>query len=115
MAKIRQGFVSNSSSSSFVCNISGEAYEGHDGDYSGIDYAQCVKGHEYVYDGFNEVGEWINSDSDEDRDDGVSFDDRMYEVPEEICPICNGKAKPIIVKRLKDDMKRLNIEVQDLS
>ncbi len=45
--KTRQGFVSNSSSSSFVCDVSGEGYEGWDGDYGDIRQACCANGHSF--------------------------------------------------------------------
>ena len=43
--KIRNGFVSNSSSSSFVCDICGRAEGGYDLSISDIDMYQCVNGH----------------------------------------------------------------------
>jgi hypothetical protein len=43
--KIRQGFVSNSSSSSFVCSICDESYEGWDGQYD-VKHYSCFNGHE---------------------------------------------------------------------
>jgi len=45
--KIRKGFVSNSSSSSFVCDVSGTALAGYDGEYEeGTCSAEC--GHEFL-------------------------------------------------------------------
>ena len=44
--KIRMGFVSNSSSSSFVCDICGLSYETVDGDYSNdVKELNCTNGH----------------------------------------------------------------------
>lgn len=44
--KIRNGFVSNSSSSSFVCDICGTSYEGMDGDYGNdVQELHCTNGH----------------------------------------------------------------------
>lgn len=43
--KIRTGFVSNSSSSSYVCDVSGEAFEVYDGCFWDAGLAQCTKGH----------------------------------------------------------------------
>jgi len=43
--KIRNGFVSNSSSSSFVCEITGEAFEVRDGCFWEVDLCQCKNGH----------------------------------------------------------------------
>ena len=53
--KMRNGFVSNSSSSSFVCDVSGESYEGYDGDYGDIQECSCVNGHTFSNDYYIEV------------------------------------------------------------
>jgi len=43
--KIRTGFVSNSSSSSFICHVCGEEFQGMDLCPSDADCAQCENGH----------------------------------------------------------------------
>ena len=43
--KIRNGFVSNSSSSSFICDICQEDYSGYDVDYSECEICECENGH----------------------------------------------------------------------
>lgn len=44
--KIRKGFVSNSSTSSFVCEICGESVAAHDScSYSDIGFTECINGH----------------------------------------------------------------------
>lgn len=78
--KIRTGFVSNSSSSSFVCDVCREEFSGWDLSLSKVDHAQCINGHTICQDSI------INSnsnttESDEDEDD-------YYEIPAEKCPIC---------------------------
>ena len=45
--KIRTGFVSNSSSSSFLCDACGEADVGYDGQYENIDVIHCELEHEF--------------------------------------------------------------------
>lgn len=45
--KIRTGFVSNSSSSSFTCQVSGITLAGWDGEYE-EPTAECVCGHEFL-------------------------------------------------------------------
>lgn len=69
--KIRNGFVSNSSSSSFVCGCCTEAFVGYDGLYDGTYKYQCVNGHELCSDCVKE------GDFEGDND-----------VPEEFCPLC---------------------------
>jgi len=43
--KIRNGFVSNSSSSSFTCSSCGETWEGYNGEYGDIQQLCCINGH----------------------------------------------------------------------
>lgn len=45
--KIRQGFVSNSSSSSFICVICGNVESGWDLSLSDVNMRQCINGHEW--------------------------------------------------------------------
>jgi hypothetical protein len=45
--KIRRGFVSNSSSSSFVCQVCGEEYSGMDACLSDAEMSACEAGHTY--------------------------------------------------------------------
>jgi hypothetical protein len=104
--KIRQGFVSNSSSSSFLCDITGEMFEGYDGDLSEFGLASCENNHTFLYEGYPEVKEWIEEDPENENG--------CYEIPARICPICNGKAKPELVPRLKSMMKNLNVTIEDL-
>lgn len=76
--KIRLNFVSNSSSTSFVCDISGEVHEIYDDDGRNEYWYECEHYH-YVYaeppDNFQ-----INSDD---------------QVLEAYCSACNGKKIPI--------------------
>ncbi len=46
--KIRTGFVSNSSSSSFICCITGQEEIVYDTTHSEIGFAQCERGHEFL-------------------------------------------------------------------
>jgi hypothetical protein len=54
MAKIRVGFVSNSSSSSFVCSVCGEIESGMDASASDFDMKLCVNGH-YFHNGCSKL------------------------------------------------------------
>jgi len=104
--KCRKGFVSNSSSSSFVCDLTGNVEGGMDLCLTDIDMCSCEDGHEFMYDGYPKVEEWINSDANEDGN---------YNLPKELCPICNGDAKVQLVKQMKDKLKYLNLTVVDLT
>ena len=103
--KIRTGFVSNSSSSSFVCDISGGVECGYDCSLSDVEMVRCTEGHTFNYERYEEVEDWVISDDNEDAN---------YDLPKELCPICNGKAKPEIVKFMKSRMNSLGISAEDL-
>jgi hypothetical protein len=79
--KIRQGFVSNSSSSSFICMVSGGVEAGMDMNLDEAGMIECVQGHEF-YDQYL-VGTYKAKD-----EDNVYHDEWRYEVPSEHCPIC---------------------------
>lgn len=88
--KIRAGFVSNSSSSSFVCHQCGETFSGWDASVRDFDHYECERGHVFCtpikgikipkvdYNG-NEV------DGEFDEDD----DFQRSEMPWQACPLCN--------------------------
>lgn len=48
--KIRKGFVSNSSSSSFVCDVCGNVESGYDASASEMGFANCENGHLFCED-----------------------------------------------------------------
>lgn len=103
--KIRKGFVSNSSSSSFICDLTGSFESGWDAGLNDFNMVQCVNGHTFIFDGYPKVEEWV-ADSDANADSN-------YELPEELCPICNRSAKIILVNRLKKEMKNLRLTLED--
>ena len=81
--KIRKGFVSNSSSSSFVCDVCAEAESGWDIGLEDADMFQCENGHTFCRDhtvGGREAVE-VKREADENFD--------YYEVPAEYCPCCH--------------------------
>jgi len=83
--KIRKGFVSNSSSSSFVCDVCGEQSSGWDMSYDEAEMVCCKNGHDFCEKHL--LGEnTLDVLQDEERAD---FDeDWRYDVPSEYCPIC---------------------------
>jgi hypothetical protein len=99
--KTRQGFVSNSSSSSFICDISGDVESGWDANLSDVGFVQCINGHT--------MPESFIDDFDSSIDD-------VGEISEEKCPICNKdpKVKKLIIKRIKHEIRFLNITLEDL-
>jgi len=134
--KIRIGFVSNSSSSSFVCDVCGEEVSGMD---MGLDEAEmfnCVNGHEFCEshgskistqkkknmilneikdfdeEEKNEILERIKEDEIKDIFEEV-FEDYRYEVPAKQCPICQYKEYKS-EEALKFLMKKNNISKKEL-
>lgn len=105
--KFRKGFVSNSSSSSFICDISGEIFTGMDMCLSDFDLYQCVNGHTFHKDFLvkdpQEVTlaekkeiykKYVNGKFNDDTIESLWEDfiaDFSYETPSEFCPICSFK------------------------
>jgi hypothetical protein len=84
--KIRTGFVSNSSSQSFVCDISGETVSGWDMTLAEADMIRCERDHTAMVNYWNQ---FVRS-----HDLRVEFDEELikngrYEVSSKFCPICN--------------------------
>lgn len=87
--KFRKSFVTNSSSSSYICDYCGEEASGWDMSLSEAEMIECVNGHtvceecidsktlKYLYDNY----------ADEDKD--TYWEDWRYELPEKYCPICS--------------------------
>lgn len=71
--KIRLDFVTNSSSSSFVCLVCGEIESGYDVCLSELEMCECENGHTM-------------------HQHHIKLeDDEIYDCPEAMCPICNLK------------------------
>ena len=78
--QIRDGFVSNSSSSSFICEVTGEIIEGYDVSFEELNLCECEYGHVFL-DNYTVGGvEQIDNSDDEDIN--------RYNVPASACPIC---------------------------
>jgi len=73
--KIRTGFVSNSSSSSFVCDVCGEECSGMDMSLSDADMCECENGHTFC------TSHTLNVDEEDEIED-------MYSVGAKHCPVC---------------------------
>ena len=94
--KIRTGFVSNSSSSSFICEVCGEEISGMDLSAREVNMYVCKNYHrfctDYTLEGFNEwLEQQANDLSERDFED---LEDKLYygELPVEFCPICQFKS-----------------------
>lgn len=105
--KYRKDFVTNSSSSSYVCDICGASESGMDMGLSDAGMYQCENGHTICED---ELFETINykeflqevidkedietinklNDMDENELEDMAYDyDFRYYLPDKYCPICN--------------------------
>ena len=78
--KLRLGFVSNSSSSSFVCDVYGDVQAGYDMSLSEAEMCECVKGHTFC--------ECHISDNLKIVEEEIYYGDFRYNYPEEFCPVC---------------------------
>lgn len=112
--KIRNGFVSNSSSSSFICDFCGRVESGMDMGLTDAEMYTCELGHtfcddhceaitikdkrDYLINGITDKVEIkrLSDMSDDEIED--YFDDYDYEfrgnIPSKFCPICNFNEMP---------------------
>lgn len=90
--KIRRGFVSNSSSSSFTCDVCGETESGYDASLSDFEMSGCENGHIFC----NRHQEAMLKEQPELQQqfkairDGENEDEEYdyYEGPAKFCPVC---------------------------
>ncbi len=114
--KIRKGFVSNSSTTSFRCDVCGEEYAERDASLSDCEMFKCINNHticieheilvtddikktmllNYTSKWSNDGGESVRTRAKELIDDNGNWEDYFYstfgdydyESPSERCPIC---------------------------
>jgi len=84
--KIRKGFVSNSSSSSFVCDVSGYIESGWDMGLYEAGMITCENGHCFLEQYF--IGDFYEYEIKIEDETGDSWEAR-YGVPAMYCPICS--------------------------
>ena len=131
--KIRQGFVSNSSSSSFLCCVCGALESGMDASLCDFEMAQCLRGHTFceshmtkeardvlhgnVDDDGNVIDPYPYSEDNKDDAeycDGDNIGD--YEVPTKYCPICQCQeftTKDLLAYVLKRYANMTRSELED--
>lgn len=80
--KKRLSFVSNSSSSSFVCEVCGRSESGWDASLEEFGMVECENYHVFCEE------EMINAEDYEDYKESNEYESG-YEIPEKFCPICN--------------------------
>ncbi len=104
--KFRKDFVTNSSSSSYVCEVCGRSEEGRDLCLSEAGMYECENGHTFCEDEIVEspnykeflqqaiiddeelLSELDSMSEDELEDFAIDYEFRYY-IPEKYCPICN--------------------------
>jgi len=111
--KRRKGFVSNSSTSSFVCCVCGSIESGMDLCMSDVDMFQCEAGHCMHFD----CGKLETSIAEKIYEGAI--DDYDYEVPPKYCPSCklttvgNHDLLGYALKKLKIGKMDLIQEIKD--
>lgn len=87
--KIRHGFVSNSSSSSFICDVTGRIASGWDMSLEEAEMIECKNGHTFSEDCVLHKEEFDELTSECSDEDSEEFDeDFRYYIPAVFCPIC---------------------------
>jgi len=118
--KVRKGFVSNSSSSSFVCDVCGEIESGWDLSFSDCDMLECERGHIYHRGCLSK--EDLDLIENSTNEDDIDNEDYSEQVKFDICPVCqlrivtddmindflfmkSGKSKKEISDSIKSEFK----------
>lgn len=83
--KVRNGFVSNSSASSFVCGVCGGIEVGRDGEYD-VETVCCTGCDETVH------LECVTNFMDDAEKEDFAERDEQYEIDSKYCPLCQLKA-----------------------
>lgn len=124
--KYRSSFVTNSSSSSYTCNICGEDASGWDLCLSEAEMVECINGHTLCEEHID--NKILDSLFCPDTESGMYIDDAgneidpsdiRYEFPEKFCPICRFdklQSDDIInylIKYQNLDIEKLRTEIKE--
>lgn len=120
--KVRQGFVSNSSSSSFVCEVSGAVESGMDASPADLGFCTCENGHTFSQEflvGITDVEDLrTRYDMEDDEYEELSPEEKAeadvyegsgYNIPAKYCPICQ------MVHISRDDVFKLLVKDSGLT
>lgn len=116
MAKIRQGFVSNSSSSSFICDVCGRSESGWDISPGEAEMYNCENDHTFCLDEIVKPipEKYLDEDSPNYNED-ITYN---YAIPEEFCPVCTFRVciewdmKQYLTKKYGDDSEEAFAEIK---
>ena len=116
--KIRNGFVSNSSSSSFICEVCGDTFETWDEGISHFNLVMCMD-YDHLFCEIHRVNPKLDGDDHETFTmyEQENDDDRIDSVH---CPICQMKEIPrsmigeYAVKKLGTNYDALKDEMRDI-
>jgi len=112
--KIRHGFVSNSSSSSFICMVSGECEGGYDLTLKDAGMVECNAGHLFYS---HYVVQFIDADKLSENDFFRYMDENI--IPSENCPICtlthitDNDILKFVIKKMKFDKNKIISDIRD--
>lgn len=137
--KTRNGFVSNSSSSSFVCDVCGEGWSGRNGDYGDIQELRCENNHSFCSECVDDLTvsnyqEQIARDCKDSPEDLLAISKDVeafiakefgdlssyllerhlnYDIPETFCPCCSEFNIPVY-QLLKYLYKKYNTTKEEI-
>ena len=125
--KIRTGFVSNSSSASFICEVCGDEYSGDGNIYINCQWTwdaclreaemvECKSGHIFCEDHADrEIIEKLKAQDLDDEDSPDWDEEWRCSFPEKYCPLCSFKEVPrdTLVKYLLKKVKMSQASVED--